>query len=191
MNNLFTKNIEENIATIKAIASMEPIVNKVSTLIIEALTNDKKLLIMGNGGSAADSQHFAAEFTGRYKKERKGLSAIALSTDTSALTAIGNDYGYDFVFSRQVEALAKEGDIVFGISTSGNSKNIIKAFSAAKEIGCTTIGLTGCDGGNIKTCCDINLNIDSTNTPRVQECHILIIHTLCELVENHFYNNEQ
>lgn len=147
------------------------------------LANGGKILICGNGGSAADSQHFAAELTGRYKKERQALPAIALSVDTSALTAIGNDYGFGLIFSRQVEALAQKNDIVFGISTSGNSENVINAFHAAKTKGCKTIALSGRDGGSMKNLCDTNMIVPSHDTARIQEIHILVIHILCDILE--------
>ena len=156
---------------------------EMSKLIADALTNGCKLLVMGNGGSAADSQHFVAEIVGRFKLERRALPAVALSTDTSILTAIGNDYGFDAIFSRQVEALAAPGDVVVGISTSGNSPNVLKALVAARERGCRTIGLLGRDGGSIKGACDLALVMPSTDTPRVQEGHITIIHIVCDLVE--------
>lgn len=170
----------------KAHSALAPILLESAQAIVKALQDDKKVLICGNGGSAADSQHFAAELTGRYKRERKGLSAIALSTDTSALTAIGNDYGYEYVFSRQVEALAKQGDVVIGISTSGNSKNVINALESANKIGCLTISLSGKDGGVIKNLCDYSIIAPSDDTPRIQEIHILCIHILCELIEREF-----
>ncbi|RDU74203.1 D-sedoheptulose 7-phosphate isomerase [Helicobacter anseris] len=158
-------------------------IESVAQCLVEALKNGNKILICGNGGSAADSQHFAAELTGRYKRERKAIGAIALSTDTSALTAIGNDYGYDFVFSRQVEALAKDGDILFGISTSGNSKNVLLAMHKAKELGCKCVSLSGRDGGEMKKLGDYNIIIPSNDTPRIQEMHIFVIHTLCDILE--------
>ena len=148
-----------------------------------ALKVGNKLLIMGNGGSAADAQHFAAEIVGRFKLERKAWPAIALTTDTSILTAIGNDYGYDAVFSRQVEALAEEGDVVIGLSTSGNSPNVAGAVKLAKELGCITVGLLGKDGGSIASLADHSLVVPSHDTPRIQEGHILIIHIVCDLVE--------
>lgn len=151
--------------------------------LIETFTIGNKLLIMGNGGSAADAQHFAGEIVSRFRIERPGLPAIALSTDTSILTAIGNDYGFDRIFSRQVEALAAPGDAVIGISTSGNSPNIFKALEVARQAGCTTIGLLGKDGGTIKNVCDIALVMPSNDTPRIQEGHITIIHILCDLIE--------
>jgi D-sedoheptulose 7-phosphate isomerase len=159
---------------------------KCAGLVIETLKNGNKILICGNGGSAADAQHFAAELTGRYKTERRGLPAIALTTDTSALTAIGNDYGYDRVFDRQTESLASEGDLIIGISTSGNSENVINAFETAKAIGCKTIGLSGRDGGAMNNVCDFNLVVPSNDTPRIQEMHILFIHTICQIVDDNF-----
>ena len=176
--------IQEHIEVAKkALKTLSPVILETAQTLHEALSKGNKILICGNGGSAADSQHFAAELTGRYKRERKGLSAIALSTDTSALTAIGNDYGYEFVFSRHVEALAKEGDVVIGISTSGNSKNVVHALEVANKLNCTTISLSGRDGGVIKSLCDHNLVAPSDDTPRIQEIHIICIHLLCELLE--------
>jgi len=155
-----------------------------SKLVVETILNGNKVLLCGNGGSAADAQHIAAEFTGRYKTERKALPAIALTTDTSALTAIGNDYGYDRVFDRQVEALANKDDLLIGISTSGNSKNVLNALKLAKELECKTIGFSGRDGGEMNSICDINLIVPSDNTPRIQEMHILFGHTICQIVDN-------
>lgn len=153
---------------------------------IDALKNGRKILLFGNGGSAADAQHIAAELTGRYKKERRGLAAIALTTDTSALTAIGNDYGYDRIFDRQVEALAREGDVLIGLSTSGNSANVLQALALGKTLGCRTIGISGKGGGKMAPLCDINLIAPSDDTPRIQEIHIFIGHTLCHLIEEAF-----
>lgn len=154
-----------------------------ATMLVDTFKNGGKALIMGNGGSAADAQHFAAEMVGRFKMERKALPAVSLATDTSILTAIGNDYGFDTVFSRQVEALAKGGDAVIGISTSGNSPNVLKALQLARELGCHTIALTGKDGGRMKEMCDLSLVAPSSDTPRIQECHITVIHIVCDLVE--------
>ncbi len=162
---------------------MVPAIAEMSSLVSTALTNGNKLLVMGNGGSAADSQHFVAEIVGRFKIERRALPAVALTTDTSILTAIGNDYGFESIFSRQVEALAAPGDVVIGLSTSGNSPNILKALNAARQQGCRTIGLLGKDGGSIKAACDLALVVPSTDTPRIQEGHITIIHIVCDLVE--------
>jgi D-sedoheptulose 7-phosphate isomerase len=142
-----------------------------------------KVILMGNGGSAGDAQHIAAEFVGRYKNERRSYPAIALNTNTSTITAIGNDYGYDVTFSRQVEGFAKPEDIVIGISTSGNSANVCKALETAKQKGCYTAAFLGKDGGTIKNIADLPLVVKAGNTPRVQECHIFLGHTLCELVE--------
>jgi len=149
----------------------------------DALAAGNKLLVMGNGGSAADSQHFAAEIIGRFKMERPALPAIALTTDSSILTAIGNDYGFDAVFSRQVEGLGRPGDVVFGISTSGNSPNVLAALSKARELGCRTVALLGRDGGTIKTVADISIIVPSDDTPRIQEGHVTIIHIICDLLE--------
>ena len=162
---------------------LSPQIADMAAQLIAALRNGSKLLVMGNGGSAADAQHFVAEIVGRFKMERRALPAVALSTDTSILTAIGNDYGFNAVFSRQVEALAAPGDVVVGISTSGNSPNVLKALELARERGCRTIGLLGKDGGSIKAVCDIPLVVAVNDTPRVQEAHITIIHIVCDLVE--------
>jgi D-sedoheptulose 7-phosphate isomerase len=157
-----------------------------SELISATIKNGNKVLIAGNGGSAADAQHIAAELTGRFVKERKPLPGIALTTDTSAITAIANDYGYDFVFSRQLEALAQPGDLFIGISTSGNSQGIINAFQAAQKLNCKTIGLSGKDGGKMKGICDVNIVVPSNTTARIQEMHILIGHILCKAVDDLF-----
>ncbi len=151
--------------------------------IVSVLKNGKKVLIAGNGGSAADAQHIAAELSGRFVKERKALPGIALTVDTSALTAIANDYGYNHVFSRQVEALAQPGDLFIGISTSGNSQGILNAFETATKIGCKTLGLSGRDGGKMNGICDLNIIVPSDITARIQEMHILIGHILCKAVD--------
>jgi D-sedoheptulose 7-phosphate isomerase len=142
-----------------------------------------KLLIFGNGGSAADAQHIAAEFVNRFSVERKSLPALALTTDTSILTSISNDYSFDEVFSKQIKALGRKDDIALGISTSGNSKNVILAVETARDIGLYTVGLTGCGGGELARCCDLALIVDSLATPRIQETHITAGHVLCELVD--------
>ena len=178
---------ESHLETINnVINNMENDIETASTIIVDALKNGNKVLLCGNGGSAADAQHIAAELTGRYKTERRGLPGIALTTDTSALTAIGNDYGYDRVFDRQVESLAQKGDVIIGISTSGNSKNVINALTLGKELGCKTVGLSGRDGGAMNDVCDINLVVPSDNTPRIQEMHILFGHTICQIIDNNF-----
>ena len=156
-------------------------------LLAVAMQARKKLLVMGNGGSAADAQHFAAEIIGRFKLERRALPAIALTTDSSILSAIGNDYGFDQVFRRQIEGLAVEGDVVVGISTSGNSKNVYEALLLADEIGCVTIGLLGRDGGAIKEVVDLELTVPTDDTPRIQEGHITIIHIVCDLLEKRLF----
>ncbi|MEW6618073.1 MAG: D-sedoheptulose 7-phosphate isomerase [bacterium] len=152
-------------------------------LIIEAYQKGGKVLLMGNGGSAADAQHIAGELVGRFKKERKALPAIALTTDTSILTAIGNDYNFDEIFRRQVEALAQQGDIVIGITTSGTSPNVLLGIEKANEIGAKTIGLSGRDGGKLRQIANLCLIVPSNNTPRIQEAHITIGHIICDLVE--------
>ncbi len=143
-----------------------------------------KILLMGNGGSAADSQHIAAEIVGRFKKERRGLAAIALTTDTSIITSVGNDYGYDYIFARQIEALCRPEDVVIGITTSGNSKNVVAAIEEANKLGATTIGLTGGSGGKMNELCKYNLVMPSSETARVQEAHIFVGHSLCDLLES-------
>ncbi len=155
--------------------------------IVEALKRNQKIVFFGNGGSAADSQHIAAEFVGRFQKERKALAAIALTTDTSILTALGNDYGFDTVFARQLAALGQKGDIAIAISTSGNSKNVIEAVKQAKKIGMKTFSFTGCGGGKLVSLCDRNFVAASDVTARIQESHICFFHILCELVEDNFF----
>jgi D-sedoheptulose 7-phosphate isomerase len=149
----------------------------------DRLASGGKLLLMGNGGSAADSQHIAAELIGRFKKERAAIPAIALTVDSSSLTALGNDYGFETIFSRQIEALATAKDAVIGISTSGNSQNVIRALNLARNMGATTIGLTGHGGGNMKDCVDICIVVPSDDTARIQEVHITIGHIICEIIE--------
>ncbi|WP_295768828.1 D-sedoheptulose 7-phosphate isomerase [uncultured Mucilaginibacter sp.] len=152
-------------------------------VVIDCLNNGKKVLLFGNGGSAADAQHIAAEFTGRFVKNRRSYPAIALTTDTSALTAIGNDFGFDRIFERQVEGLAVAGDVLIGISTSGNSPNVLKALELGRQMGCSTIGLSGNDGGKMNECCDLNLIVPSKITARIQEMHITIGHIICEGID--------
>ena len=154
-------------------------------LIAKKLKDGNKVLICGNGGSAADSQHFAAEIVGRFEKERKGYAAIALTTDTSALTAIGNDYGFEKVFSRQVEALGEKGDILIGISTSGNSPNVIEAVKVAKKMGLFTVGFLGRDGGKLKDLVDYPFIVKHTNTARIQEVHLTLEHVLCKIIDEY------
>lgn len=168
---------------------LAPAILEVADLLIDAFRRGGKLLVMGNGGSAADAQHLAAEIVGRFRMERKALPAIALSTDTSILTAVGNDYGFESVFRRQVEALAGEGDVVVGISTSGSSPNVLEALRRAREMGCRTVGLLGRDGGAIRGVTDLDLTVPGSDTPRIQEAHITIIHILCELVEQGLFGD--
>ena len=174
----------------KTMESIGKSIEIAAKLCIDSLKNSNKILIFGNGGSAADAQHIAAELVGRYKTERKGLSAIALTTDTSAITSIANDYGYLHVFDRQVEAVANEGDVVIGISTGGGSANVISALRLANDLGCKTIGFSGRDGGEFNTLCDVNLIAIAEDTPRIQEMHILIGHTLCHLIELEFSSSK-
>jgi D-sedoheptulose 7-phosphate isomerase len=156
---------------------------KAASTITACLESGGKLLLFGNGGSAADAQHLAAEFVGRFVMERQGLPAIALTTDSSILTAIGNDYGFETVFARQIEALGRPGDVAIGISTSGNSPNVLQAFKKARNVGLTSIGLAGKDGGAFHEFADIAIVVPSSNTARIQECHIAIGHIFCELFE--------
>jgi len=178
--------LQEHIQVATKMQELLPLVKKAGDVCIDSLKNEGKILICGNGGSAADSQHIAAELSGRFKKERVALAGIALTTDTSALTAIGNDYGFEYVFSRQVEALAKKDDVLIAISTSGNSENVINAINSAKKIGCKIITLTGKDGGAMKNMGDVNIVVPSYNTPRIQEMHIMIGHMICALIDEAF-----
>ena len=186
MNDIIEKYITESSEIIKNSLSLTNDIEKVINEIVTAIKNGNKLILFGNGGSAADAQHIAAELVGRYKVERKGLPAIAITTDSSALTCISNDYGYEQVFSRQVEALANTGDVVIGISTGGTSTNVISALDIAKNIGCKAIGFSGRDGGEMNAICDVNLVVPDDDTPRIQEMHILIGHTICQLIDNEF-----
>jgi D-sedoheptulose 7-phosphate isomerase len=160
-----------------------PTIVNAALLIANCLQFGNKLLLFGNGGSAADAQHLAAEFVGRFVRERAGLPAIALTTDSSILTAVGNDYGFEQVFSRQIEALGRSNDVAIGISTSGNSPNVLAGLKQASKQNLKTIGLTGKDGGAIATCVDLSITVPCADTARIQECHITIGHILCELVE--------
>jgi D-sedoheptulose 7-phosphate isomerase len=185
MNNI------ENLST--ALAEHQNVMGKLTALLpqIAAVADEMraclkrggKILLMGNGGSAADSQHIAAEIVGRYKKERRGLPSIALTTDTSIITSVGNDFGFEFIFSRQVEALCTPLDLVIGLTTSGNSPNVVRAIETAKEIGAKTVGMTGGTGGKLAALCDFCLIMPSSDTPRIQEAHIFVGHSLCELLE--------
>ncbi len=184
MKSIILTGIQEHLETIKKMDSLASPLEALASACISTLQNGKKILICGNGGSAADAQHIAAELTGRFEMKRKGLAAIALTTDTSAMTAIANDFGFENIFSRQVEALAQKGDLFIGISTSGNSQNIIRALEAAMELECNCFGFAGKDGGSMQSTLKENLLIvPSDRTARIQEGHILIGHLLCELIE--------
>ena len=162
-------------------------IEKTVSIITDCIEKKKKVILMGNGGSAADAQHFAGEFINRFLMERKPLPAISLSTDTSVLTCIGNDYSFNEIFKKQVEALAQEGDILIGITTSGNSENILEGFKAGKQMGTINVGLLGKDGGLAKDFCDISLIVPIEKTPRIQEVHITVIHIICEIVEKNIF----
>jgi D-sedoheptulose 7-phosphate isomerase len=175
--------LQEHLEVFRRLADLSPSVESAAALIARALAGDHKLLLCGNGGSAADSQHLAAEFTGRFVKDRRPLAALALTTDTSALTCIANDYSFDEVFSRQVTALGRAGDCLLAISTSGNSPNVLRAAEAARAGGLRTIGLLGRDGGKLLALCDVPIVVPSSTTARIQEAHIFIGHALCAMVE--------
>ncbi|WP_419654741.1 D-sedoheptulose 7-phosphate isomerase [Campylobacter lanienae] len=186
MMSIFSDELRSHLEVANSVLSVEEQVMKVANIVVDTLKNGNKIIICGNGGSAADAQHFAAELTGRYKSERASLGAIALSTDTSAITAIGNDYGYDMVFSRQLSGVGRAGDLLVAISTSGNSQNVLKAIQVAKENGIKSVGLSGKGGGAMNDACDINIVVPSNDTARIQEMHILIIHTICAAVDGAF-----
>src|SRR5271155_262463 len=166
------------------------LIAKVSELLVDTVDKGNKILLFGNGGSAADAQHIAAEFVGRFAFDRPALPALALSVNTSCVTAIGNDYGFDLVFSRQIEALGRRGDVAIGISTSGKSANVVRGMSTAKKMGLQTVGLTGASGGPLADAVDYCICAPSTETPRIQECHILIGHIISELVEQTIFHEE-
>ncbi|GAB5540108.1 MAG: D-sedoheptulose 7-phosphate isomerase [Salibacteraceae bacterium] len=185
--------IQQSIDTKQKLLTSETIVIAMQSAVnawIECFNHKGKVLFCGNGGSAADAQHIAAELSGRFYFDRPPLFAEALHVNTSYLTAVANDYSYDVIYSRMVEAKGEKGDVLVGISTSGNSKNVVKAMQKAKELGITTIGLCGGEGGAMRDCSDILINVPSTDTPRIQECHILIGHILCELTEAALFEQE-
>lgn len=189
MDTIIKNNIKESMLLSQAIFENSELTNNIGLacqMIIKQMANDKKLLICGNGGSAADAQHIASEFTGKYYLDRAPLNAEALHTDTSYLTAVANDYGFDHIYSRMMQAKASKGDVLIAMSTSGNSKNVVLALQKAKELGVLTIGFGANQGGEMKTDCDIFIGVPSQNTPRIQEMHLLIGHTICEIVEAHF-----
>jgi D-sedoheptulose 7-phosphate isomerase len=183
INNEFRAHIDVAKETIQ---KLDQPINIAAEEFISCLKRGNKILLCGNGGSAADAQHIAAEIIGRYKANRDGLPAIAISTDTSILTSVGNDFGFQHIFDRQVQALAIEGDLVIGISTGGSSINVINALKLAKSKKCKLIGLSGKDGGDFNNLCDINLVVPSQDTPRIQEMHILIGHIICQLIDEAF-----
>lgn len=188
-----TKLVEDSIATKQNILRSPELVAQIaniSELMIRALGNGNKVFLFGNGGSAADAQHIAAEFVGRFAFNRSALPALALTVNTSCLTAIGNDYGFEQVFSRQLEALGRSGDIAIGISTSGNSPNVLQAMTVAKRIGIHTVGLAGATGGKLAQCVDYCVCAPSDATPRIQECHILVGHIISELVEYEIFGEQ-
>jgi D-sedoheptulose 7-phosphate isomerase len=190
MKNYIKDQIKKSYETKQAIYENEELLNKieeVSKKCVALYRTDKKTILAGNGGSAADAQHIAAELVGRYGFDRPSIPSLALTTDSSNLTAIGNDYGYDQVFSRQLEGMGQEGDIFIGISTSGNSVNILKAFESAKKKGIMTVALTGRDGGEMAKIADIALVVPSDSTPRIQESHILIGHIICDIIEKEIF----
>ncbi len=174
----------------KLLASYSDTIAQVATHCRQALQNSRKIMFCGNGGSAADSQHLAAELIGRYKLNRKAMNAIALTVDTSILTAVGNDYGYDTIFRRQIEGLGQQGDVLIGLSTSGNSENVVQAFQLARDMGISTIALTGQGGGKMKELADFCVNVPSNATNHIQEMHIAVGHLICELVEREIYGHE-
>lgn len=181
--NLVEQRIEDHAVVLAATKALAPDIERAGILIRDALAGGHKILFCGNGGSAADSQHLAAEIVGRFQKERPSLPALALTVDTSVLTAVANDYGYDTVFSRQVEGLGNDGDVLVGISTSGNSKNVIAAIEAARKKQMKVIGFTGIGGGKMADLCDVCLAVPSRVTARTQEMHIMMGHILCEIAE--------
>lgn len=187
-----TQELQKSVHLFKALLESSQTTEQVTAIVeamLQALKNGKKILFCGNGGSAADAQHLAAEFVSRFSFDRPALNAIALTVDTSALTAIANDYSYDYVFARQVEALANAGDIVVGISTSGRSKNVLAALKAAKEKQALTVGFLGQEGRDIGAICDYQLNIPSHETPKIQEGHITLGHVICALIEQQLFSS--
>lgn len=175
--------IEEHVCAASALLSQSDSIAELGRELSQRLSSGAKIFWMGNGGSAADSQHLAAEIVGRFVKERKGMPSIALTTDTSIMTAVGNDYGFDQIFSRQIEALCRPRDVVVGISTSGNSPNVVRAIELARTMGAYTVGFTGEKGGRLAEICDAIFRAPSTTTARIQECHILVGHIICKYID--------
>ena len=188
---LIRRNISDSIRVKQELLQNDAIIDdiiKVADLIIEAFNNGNKLLFCGNGGSAADAQHLAAEFSGKYYLNRAALHAEALNTDTSFITAVANDYSFDEVYARLIQGIGKKGDLLIGMTTSGNSKNVIRALEEAQRKNIITIGFTGKSNGNMKPYCDHLINIPSHDTPRIQECHLMLGHGICELVEKELFS---
>jgi D-sedoheptulose 7-phosphate isomerase len=185
MKELIKSELQAHKETIEnVIAELEGPIEEACNMAVDTINANHKILFFGNGGSAADAQHLAAELSGRYLKERRGLPGLALTTDTSVITAVGNDYEYDYIFERQVEALAQPGDLLIGISSTGNSNNVVRAFDKGKEIGCKTLGFSGKGGGKMNGRCDLNVIVPSNVTARVQEMHILIGHIICQAIDD-------
>ena len=183
VNHMIKKTLEQSTKIIADLHDLSDEIDKTANLIITAINKNRKIIIIGNGGSAADAQHIAAEFLGRYKLKRKSIPAIALTSNSSTTTAIANDYDFSDIFSRQCESLVSKGDVVIGISTSGNSENVVKGLRTSKKNGGLTIGLLGNKGGKIKNIVDISLIVKATSIPRIQEAHRVIYHIICEIVE--------
>jgi len=183
VNHIIEETLEQSTKIIAGLHDLSNEINKTANLIITAINQNRKIILIGNGGSAADAQHIAAEFLGRYKLKRKSIPAIALTSNSSTTTAIANDYDFSDIFSRQCESLVSKGDIVIGISTSGNSENVVKGLRTSKKNGGVTIGLLGNNGGKIKNIVDISLIVKATSVPRIQEAHRIIYHIICEIVE--------
>jgi D-sedoheptulose 7-phosphate isomerase len=191
MYSIIKKSIDDSIKLQKTILANNNILLNIENAIeisINSLKSNNKILIAGNGGSASDAQHFAAELVGRFFLNRKALPAIALTTDTSIITAVANDFGFEQIFKKQIEGLAKENDIFYAISTSGNSANLLQAINLCKEKNVKVIGLTGRDGGLMNDLCDINICVPAMDTPRIQESHALIIHIICEIIEKRIFS---
>ncbi|MBT2145638.1 MULTISPECIES: D-sedoheptulose 7-phosphate isomerase [unclassified Rhodanobacter] len=190
LNGYIDTQFDKSIKLLRAMSvdeALRELVSRVVALSVEALKRGNKLLFAGNGGSAADAQHWAGELVSRFNFDRPGLAAIALTTDTSILTAIGNDYGYDYIFARQIEALGRGGDLLFAISTSGNSKNIVRAIKAARDAGIGVIGFTGRGGGAMADLCDVCFRMPSGETPKIQEGHEFLGHLICGLIEHEMF----
>lgn len=185
---IFERAVNHHFVTLQQVKELWFEISEAVNLIHKSIQNEGNFFLCGNGGSAADCQHIAAEFTGRFVRERRGLRAISLTTDTSAITSISNDFGYEKVFARQLEALGRNGDILLCISTSGTSKNVVEAAECARLLNITTISLTGNEGGPLRKISDLNINVDCQDTARIQEMHILIGHIICEYIDFLFDN---